>query len=225
MLRIRCLCTVMILPLWMPTANAQSVVEWEVDNLERIDGLATSVSGDPRVVQLDGVDAVEFDGVDDGLFVEGNPLSGATEFTIEVVFNPYSGGGREQRFVHFQQDDDNRVLIELRIEGGDRWFLDTFVKSGASSRALYAESFLHPTDTWQHAALVYRDGVMTHFVNGAEELSGSVDYRVVTGGRASLGVRLNEVSHFKGMIRSLRVTHRALSRDAFQLLDDAGPGR
>ena len=49
--------------------------------------------------------AVEFDGVDDALFVNVHPLAGAETFTWEVIFRPYKGGKAEQRFFHLQSID------------------------------------------------------------------------------------------------------------------------
>jgi hypothetical protein len=36
-----------------------------------------------------------------------------SEFTVEVVFNPYVDGAPEQRFFHMQEDDsEDRVMFE-----------------------------------------------------------------------------------------------------------------
>ena len=112
---------------------------WNINRTDSIGGFPVTVSGQPKVVEKEGYTAVEFNGKSDGLLVDGNPMIGATEFTIEVVFMVYEGGSKEQRFVHFQQDDNNRILVELRMPASDKWFLDTFIKSGASSRVLYSE--------------------------------------------------------------------------------------
>ena len=175
-------------------ANDTPII-WEIDNLTMIGGHSTQTLGEPSVVNSDIGPAVEFDGIDDGLIVDNNPVSGATEFTIEVIFQPYASsdpGNLEQRFIHMQESDDNRLLIELRLTDDNQWFLDTFIKAGASSRVLYAENFPHPIGPWYHAALIYQGGEMRHYVNGKLEMTGNVSYVPVSGGQTSVGVRINK---------------------------------
>jgi hypothetical protein len=128
-------------------------VVWAIDRLTSVGGHRTDVLGEPRVVSGDPGSAVEFDGIDDGFVVAHNPLAGATEFTIEVIFQPYASSDPanvEQRFIHMQESEDHRLLIELRLTNDNRWFLNTFIKSGDSSRVLYAEDFPHPIGPWYH---------------------------------------------------------------------------
>ena len=188
---------------------------WDLDNLERIGGNKASLLGSPVVVETEKGRAIAFDGIDDAIIIEANPLAGATQFTVEVIFRPDGGGNAEQRFLHFQEKDDRRVLLETRLTPENRWFLDTFIKSGESEETLYSESFPHPIGVWYHAALVYQGNQMRHYINGALELSGTVDYLPVKGGRTSIGCRLNRVFWFKGAIKRIRVTHRALSPREF----------
>lgn len=205
-------------------AHAQpDTVFWRVDNLTSIGGNAVQILGSPTVIQTEIGTVVEFDGIDDGLIVSGNPMTGATSFTTEIIFKPYSGGGVEQRFLHMQQDNDNRILIELRNNNDENWSLDTFIKSGSSSMALLDYSYVHSLDEWAHAALIYKDGKMEHYVNGEKELEGEVDYIPVFSGETSLGVRLNQVSWFKGAIHSVRVTHDVLAPDDFMDIEMLSP--
>ena len=190
---------------------------WEINRLDTIGNLPVELIGNPILIDTDEGKAVEFDGVNDGLLVGTNPLAGASEFTIEVVFKPYPGGLEEQRFVHIEQDNSNRALIELRSTEDDGWFLDTFIKSGSSARTLYADGYVHETNRWWHAALVYKNDTMTHYVNGEKEMSGTVEFSEVSSGKTSLGVRQNLVSWFKGAIKTLKVTHKALSPEAFTM--------
>lgn len=188
---------------------------WRVDNLKQIGGHATTVLGDPRVVETPGGKAVLFDGVDDGLVVDANPVAGARAFTVEAAFRPDAGGGTEQRWLHIQgAARDDRLLLETRVAGRE-WFLDTFVKSGERRLTLYAEQFKHPLGRWYHVALVYDGSVMRHYVDGREEMSGPLDIAPLGPGRTSLGVRMNRVHWFKGAIRWARFTPRALRPDEF----------
>lgn len=192
-----------------------SSVTWKIDNLKKIGGQQTNVTGEPQLIKALGGKAVLFDGVDDGLIVNDNPLAGAEAFTVEAVFRPDAGGLTEQRWFHIQDaSGDNRVLLETRLNG-DEWFLDTFIKSGTNSRALYAENFKHPVGRWYHVALVYDGATMRHYVDGQEELSGPLVIAPLGKGSASIGVRMNRVYWFKGAIRTVRSTPRALSPKEF----------
>ena len=187
-------------------------VTWRIDAVGSIGGHPTTVWGNPKVVG----GALEFDGIGDGLLVDVHPLTGWREFTLEVVFRPDAGGPREQRFLHLQADgSEDRILIETRLTDDGRWFLDTFIKSGATEQALFAKDFLHPLGEWQQAALVFDGSEMRHSVNGVEEMSALIRFTPPGAGRTSIGVRANRVFWFKGAIRELRMTPRALSAGEF----------
>lgn len=193
-----------------PAQTAAGPVMWKIDNLKEIGGKQAIVLGNPQVIKVPKGNAVLFDGLDEGLVVNTNPVSGARAFTIEAVFRPDAGGGAEQRWFHIQEETgDNRVLLETRLVG-DQWFLDTFIKSGENSRALFAENFKHRVGEWYHVALVYDGATMRHYVNGQEELSAPLTIRPLVGGRTSIGVRQNRVYWFKGAVSKIRFTPRAL---------------
>jgi len=195
--------------------SSQRSVTWKINNLKMIGGKEIIIFGNPQVVSGPSAKAMLFDGVDDGLIVNDNPIAGAESFTIEAVFRPDIDGGKEQRWFHIQDASaDNRVLLEIRLNG-DQWFLDTFIKSGANSRPLYAENFKHPVGEWYHVALVYDGTTMRHYVDGQEELSGTLMISPLGKGSASIGVRMNRVFWFKGAIRTVRFTPRALSPKEF----------
>jgi hypothetical protein len=193
---------------------------WNIGSVDSIAGFPVIKSDLPHVIDSDVYGKVVwFDGIDDGLLVESNPLEGAVNFTIEVIFKPDSSwpANEEQRFIHFQNpaNDDRRILIELRLTDTHQWYLDTYIKSELSSKALKLETAVHPVGQWYHAALVYDNRSMKHFVNGIEEISGTVDYLPVTSGSTSIGTRMNQISWFKGSIAILKVTHSALTPDDF----------
>lgn len=192
--------------------------QWNLSELEKIGGHQVTIIGTPVVVK--DKEAIEFDGVHDGIIVKANPLSGAEDFTLEVIFKPEASSDPnnvEQRFVHIQNtvNENSRMLIELRLTKENNWFLDTFIKSDDSALTLYAERFPHPVGQWYHAALVYEKGAMKHFVNGIEEMSGEVKYVPIIEGNTSIGMRINQVSWFKGMIKTIRATKKALKPEEF----------
>src|SRR5437762_6445718 len=198
-------------------AQKESVVRetWQIDNFKKIDGHSPAVIGDPQVIKIPSGKAVLFNGTDQGLVIDRNPVAGLKTFTVEAIFRPDSGGAKEQRWLHIQGDTrDDRVLLEIRLEG-DQWFLDTFIKSGQNQRPLYAENFKHATGAWYHVALVFDGSMMRHYVDGREELSGPLEIAPLDAGKISLGVRMNRVYWFKGAISRVRFTARALTPKEF----------
>ena len=197
------------------TALSQSVV-WELKNIANIGGHTTTVLGQPKVIKTDNGKAIEFDGVDDGIFIETNPLAGARAFTIEAWFRPDADGPAEQRWLHIEdlENVESRALLETRVTK-DLWFLDTFLKSGDNRLPLYAENFKHPTGRWYHAALVYDGAEMRHYIDGKLELSGKIAMKPFGRGRVSIGVRQNKVYWFKGAVRKVRFSHKALDPKQF----------
>lgn len=202
------------------SVNAEQVI-WRLDNLETIGGYPIVIEGDPRVIDTVSGTAIEFDGIDDGIFLDVHPLAGVSTFTVEVVFNPYRDGEPEQRFFHMQEDpSQERVMFETRLVDGDQWFLDTFIYSGEQKIPLYAEGHKHDVGSWYHAAIVVDESSFSHYVNGELELSEPIQFEAQEAGRTSLGVRINKVNWFKGAIRTARFTPRALTPDEFLTAED-----
>jgi len=199
-----------------PPAAGTSVT-WNVDNLASIGGHQVTVLGNPQIVDTPAGKAVRFDGRDDGLYVDANPLAGLKQFTAEVIFRPAAGGPKEQRFLHFQPElGDDRVLFETRLPPGtDQWFLDTYLQTGEGKHTLFAEKFLHPLGEWHHAAIVVDGRTMRHYVNGKEELSAEIDLQPLARGRTSIGMRFNQVHWFQGEILQIRITPRSLKPEQF----------
>src|ERR1700693_1070232 len=185
--------------------NSQPSTVWTLDNTESISGHRPRLLGAPQITgAADGGPALQFNGRNDGLFLPVNPLRGFSKFTIEILFRPDANGLPAQRFVHIQDERDSRIMVETRLIGGKSWSLDTFLRSGDSSRPLLDRTQRHPTGKWAWAALVYDGKTMADYVNGVKELEGPVDFAPMTDGRMSLGVRLNRVYWFKGSIKEVR---------------------
>lgn len=209
-----------LLPAILDTQNSGSIT-WLINNTDSICGLITTKLGDPKAIETNLGKAVLFDGINDGLIIDSNPLEGAdSAFTIEVVFKPDPSypNNIEQRFIHFQEpaNKERRVLIELRLTEDNKWYLDTFIKSENSKLALMNKSALHPVGKWFHVALVYDKGCMRHYVNGVEEISGNVEYLPINAGRTSIGTRMDKRSWFKGSIKSLTINHQVLLPSQFK---------
>jgi acetyl esterase/lipase len=212
----------LVQPLALPAQAAPTT--WRVDNVERIGGYPVTVLGTPKVVQTDIGAAVEFNGSTDGLVLDANPLTGLATFTIDVVFQPSTDGPEEQRFFHVEEaETGNRALIELRMLAGQGWALDTYLRSGEAGLTLLDRALTHPAGRWHVATLTYDGKTMTHYVDGVQELSGETTFAPLRAGRMSLGVRLNQVSWFKGRIHSIRLSPQARA-STIRLWPEGVPG-
>lgn len=198
-----------------PQAPKKSVV-WKIDNLKKIGGNRVEVLGNPQIIKIERGKAVLFDGEDDALLINQNPLEGFHQFTVEAVFRPDAGGAAEQRWLHIEdtENTESRALLETRLVGA-QWFLDTFLKSGDNRSALYAENFKHALGRWYTVALVFDGAEMRHYVDGKLELTGKITRKAFGKGITSIGVRQNKIYWFKGAISKARFTNRALSPGEF----------
>ncbi|MGM1056538.1 MAG: LamG-like jellyroll fold domain-containing protein [Bacteroidota bacterium] len=187
----------------------REVIVWKIDSTNKIGENVVIVSGNPQVISGENGNAVEFDGVDDGLLIDHNPIAGMQEFTIEVDLKPYRAGmeNREQRFLHIQDPEnvDRRILLELRLNERDEWYGDWFVKTEKRSLTLIDTLFTHPLEEWATMSLEYKNGTVTGFVNGIPEVSGEIEYLPVgPEGKTSIGTRMDQRSWFKGAIKEVR---------------------
>lgn len=193
-----------------PVDNSTSVT-WQFNRLDQIGGHATTILGQPKLAG----DAIEFNGVDDAIFLDTHPLAGATEFTWEVIFRPDRGGRPEQRFFHMQENgSQTRLLLETRLIG-DRWCLDSFAASSTGAQTLIDRSKLHSLGEWHHVAAVYDGREFRHYVDGVLQGAATVKLAPQAAGRTSIGVRINKVDYFKGAIRTARMSRRALAPAEF----------
>jgi hypothetical protein len=187
---------------------------WTFDRLDRLGGHQTTVLGDPRVVETPVGKAVEFDGIDDALFVDVHPLAGAETFTWEAIFRP-DGGRPAQRWFHLQETgSENRMLFEIRVVE-NQWYLDSYGHSGDANQALMNRDRLHPLGAWYHVAAVYDGREFRNYVNGTQEGAAEIRFAPQRPGRSSIGVRINLVDYFKGAVHVARFTRRALPPSAF----------
>lgn len=207
---------ILIIAIATVSVAAQSSVVWKMDNLKKIGGHRVEVLGEPKVIKTGVGKAIYFDGVDDGILIDNNPLAGAGVFTIEAIFRPDAGGLAEQRWLHIEDTEnvESRALLETRLRG-DEWFVDTFIKSGENRMPLLAENFRHPLGQWFHVALVFDGKEMRHYVNGKFEMSGPLTIKPFGKGKTSIGVRQNKVFWFNGAVRKARFTHQALAPAKF----------
>jgi hypothetical protein len=202
-----------------PPADPPDQVTWTFDRLDQIGGHPTTVSGHPRLIDTPKGKAVEFNGVDDAIFVDVHPLAGAATFTWEAVFRP-DGGNTEQRWFHLEENPadgantNSRMLFEIRVIDG-KWCLDAFNRSGDQEKALLNRQHLHSLGEWHHVAAVYDGTEFRSYVDGVQDGAFTIHLRPQGAGRTAVGVRINKLYYFKGAIRQARFTRRALAPSEF----------
>lgn len=203
------------LPARAVAQEPKAPIDWTFTRLDEVAGHKTTLIGSPALIDTQPGKAVAFDGTT-AIFLDTNPLAGLSQFTAEIIFQPAASGGKEQRFLHFQEaGTENRLLFELRLIADNRWFLDTFIKSGTGNYTQFAEKFPHPIGPWYHAAVTMDGTAMKHYVNGVEELTTPITYTPQKTGQTSIGVRINKVSWYTGNISRVRVTPRVLKAGEF----------
>lgn len=195
-------------------SNSRTITEWNLASIAGKLPEGSRIAGKPQIVRSTYGKAVAFNGSTDAIFLEEMPLSGLSQFTIEMIFQPQSGGGFEQRFLHCGETQSDRILLELRATETD-WYFDAFIATGDQKCTLIEPKLLHPLDKWYHVAYVIDNGKLETFVNGIKELEGKIIMAPLKGGKTSIGARQNEVSWFRGSILKIRFTGKSLTPQDF----------
>ena len=198
---------------------------WMFDNLKRIGGLDVRVQGDPRIIASPSGPAMQFDGVDDAIFLNAHPLAGAGKFSFEVLFRP-DGGAFEQRWFHLESAETppvapgtgrTRILFEIRVVG-QNWYLDAFMRGEGYNLPLIVPEKLFPVGRWYHVAQSYDGTTYRSYVDGVLQAEAPLAFTPQGAGRACVGMRMNQVNPFRGAVRQAAFTRgEALSPGRFVL--------
>ncbi|WP_370476392.1 LamG domain-containing protein [Tamlana flava] len=194
--------------------NSNDVFVWDLAKLVQDKPNTSEINGNPKIVESPFGKAVSFNGSDDAVFLDENPLISFEEFTVEMIFNPAMDGDFEQRIVHMGEVSGDRMLLEIRAVDGF-WYFDGFVASGYNKLALFDEKLIHPLGKWHHVALVVGKNSMKTYVNGNLELTESFSFSPIKTGKSSVGVRLNKRSWYKGSIDKIKITPKPLNPESF----------
>ena len=198
---------------------------WNFDRLDRIGGHRVRRLGSPRLIRSSLGRAIEFDGVNDALFIDRHPLAGTPRFTFESLFRP-DGGAFEQRWFHLESDEippvapgtgSTRILFEIRVVQ-DRWYLDAFMRGEGYNQPLIVPDKTFPVGRWYHVAQSYDGAVYRSYVNGVLQAEMPLVFRPQGPGKASVGMRMNRVNPFRGAVRQAAFTRdEALVPEKFVL--------
>jgi hypothetical protein len=200
---------------------------WKFDNLDRIGGHPVVMLGEPRIVEEDGIKGMVFDGTKDGIFIPTIPITGATAFSVEILFYPAEGGVPaarsglvEERFLHVGDRAFSRLMFETRKNLKGEWWLDHFmISNGNRSIMAIDPKLVHPTNRWYWLAVTWDGSKMLSYVNGRKEMERTGTFGTFTHGQVSIGVRQTIEYWFKGGVRELRFHREALAPERLQRLD------
>ncbi len=208
---------------------AAGQVVWRFDNTASVGGNPTEVLlGHPAVINTPIGKAIQFNGVDDALFVKVHPLAGAETWTWEMIFKPDADGKPEQRIFHLQSVDpatgqdfaNERMLFEIRIRDG-QWCLDSFATANGQSRTLLNCEKMHPFGQWYRVTAVYDGTTLKNYVGDELQGEGPLKIPAERPGRASMGTRIDKRDYYKGDIYAARFTRSALKVEDFMKLPAA----
>jgi len=213
--------------LWLMTAIAYSgepfeenlVVYWPLNGDVKDKtghGVDGEIKGDPKWVEGKSGKALEFDGVDDFVFVRDNPVLDLTdELTLMAWVNAYNIPASGERKLVYKGD---AYLIKVRAS---KLSGDVHVNGWIGS--LY-DSKPTPLREWHHVAITY-DGKAEHlYVDGVETDSKPRAGKIsVTNKHLSIGAikktdTSNPYDFFNGIIDEIRIYNRALTADEIQLV-------
>ena len=200
---------------------------WDFDNLVSIGGHSVVFEGNPEIVETDLGLATYFDGGEDRLLIDANPIAGSEKFTVELVFKADDAyeTNPAPRFVHIQDPNDSigkRLMMELRINNRGQIYLDGYLKTDIDKFALIDSALTHPCNVWQHAVVTYDGKTLKTYMNGQFELEKEVAYEnavINPTGQTSIGARMNQVAYFKGYVKCLKVTRDVLEPSEFMVLN------
>jgi len=192
------------------SAGAPLKVVWPIDNISQVGAYKLGVYGAPVVTNTPLGPALCFGGKEDGIVFPVNALDAQYDFTIEVLFKPDPDGSPKQQFFHVEDKAEGRVMLELRLSQNGKFYVHSFIRSGAEQQELENEVAQHPASEWTWAAITYTSGTVKHYVNGEQEASAMLDFGRMKKGEMAVGARLSRENWFKGCVREIRFANAAL---------------
>lgn len=200
---------VLIVAVMISCEKKREIIIWQFGSVNQIAGNPVIITGSPEVINSAQGGAVEFNGEDEGLLINHNPIKGWDNFTIEVDLKPYPGYPQniEQRFLHIQDpnNENRRILIELRLNEKEEWYGDWFIKAENESLTLIDSTLTFPVNEWATISLSYEKGKVRGYINGKLQVEGEIQYLPVgSNASVSIGSRMDHRSWFKGAIKEVR---------------------
>ncbi len=204
----------------------------ELIGLWRADGDAKDASGrgndgtlvnDVTYVTDGDRQAFSFDGRKDKILLEGNPLSGLSQFTYVAWVKPVEGQNNlfSRSAGDFSDIQNNYFSFFISNEGQLAWGL-----GGNAADITFSERALIVFDQWQHIALT-RDGLTIKIYINGEEMVNSLDKasaNAVMEDPLQFGDWQFSGYSFSGLIDEIGLFDETLSQSDIQAIMTSGVG-
>ena len=229
----------------VPRTTMGTVAHWRFDGgavgsaatgggslVDAVGGFRGTPFGGPVYRSVDGRTGLEFDGVDDRIFVPDHPSFAMTgSFTLEAVirYDGISPGSEYQNQIVFRGDDRGGLdPYSLSVSMGERLFL--LVGDSAGNYVRVVAPDLLPKGKWLHVAGTFDapSSTLRLYVDGKEVAAAATNVRPLAAldPATQPGVGIGHVQsenykqYFDGMIAEVRVSDFA--RKPAELLPFAG---
>ena len=194
---------------------AETVV-WKFDRLDSIGGHKTTVLGEPKVIDSPVGKASSSMA---SMMVCSSTITRSPAPKLlpgKPSSAPMAVNGSSDGFISASRIPTPAPTLETAcsLKSGSSMkhgILTASTKSGTEDATLMNRNALHPLGAWYHVASVYDGKEFRNYVNGVQEGAASVYLAAHGPGHASVGMRINKVSYFKGAVHLARFTRKALS--------------
>ncbi len=216
---------------------------WTLESAENIEGASGDVTvvGVPEVVGGLVGNAIQFNGITDGIIVDENPIDMSPEFTIEMYIKPEANPGVKAKLFNPWNVDETQNALFLECWGKDstktydlqnKVVLKTAFKTPRfNTGTLFSQEL--DVGKWYHIAWVSDTTGYTFYINGVRShgcvftqqyMYDDPDeyYQPFTGGNVTFGCRggSNQKDFYKGLIDNIRITRKVLTPEEFMPTPD-----
>jgi uncharacterized protein YceK len=162
---------------------------------------------------FDGKGCFEFDGIDDGIYIEDNDIIDlANDFTISLWVNP--------AYIHGPEGSKAGVILRK----GDAYEL--FYSNGIINLRIHTPNFNQNTidynvdiNRWSFVTVTYKDGVLKGYINGVQRSSNTYSGNIKENTNNLCFGRYNVGSFpFKGKLDEIKIFNRALSSSQIEAM-------
>jgi hypothetical protein len=192
-----------------PDLGPQPASNWVIDNTTKIGGFTTTVMGTPTVTAMSTGTAVCFDGNQDGLLLNTNPIQGMQRFTIEALVFPEFTGTADTRIIQITDTNNLRLVMGMRSDPAGNWHALVTSSGGGPATTIENTSNPHPSNQWYWLTVTYDGQAARVYVNGVLESSRNLTFGPMAAGSASLATRPNG-QNFPGCMRDMKFFASAL---------------
>jgi hypothetical protein len=188
------------------------VCDWRLDNTTTLGDLPLLQVDKPSILQTPSGPSICFDGKNDGLIRNSNPLSGLQKFTLQLFFRSDQHDLQEMHLLHIEEPENirHRFVLETRSTKVGTWYPRVFLRWDDRAMEIDNPTTLFPADRWYWVAFSYDGMTARLFINGVETVAKQADWGPIGDAPLALGMRLNKQGFFPGCFAQLIVSSTVL---------------